>query len=112
MTADALDRRAERVVNEGPGPPDDGKDRRVDTCPTCGGERWEILVIPDVFHCDACKKATGGPNTEVAEAQPEQIDLFGSGFATASAVPESEPGEEAPPIDEGMAWMADEAPDE
>jgi hypothetical protein len=102
-------RHDERVVNEGPGPPDDGKDRRVDTCPTCGGERWEILVIPDVFHCDACKKATGGPNTEVVEAQPEQIDLFG---ATVEVPKQEHPAEEAPPIDEGMAWMADEAPDE
>jgi hypothetical protein len=110
----ATTRHAERVLNVGPGPPDDGKARRVDTCPSCGGERWEILVVPDVFHCDACKKATVGPNTEApADPQPEQIDLFGFVSAPADAVAKSEPSiEEGPPVDEADAWMADEMPDE
>src|SRR3954470_8423 len=95
-------RHAERVVNEAPGPPDDGKARRVDTCPTCGAERWELLVVPDVFYCEKCRKSTVGPNTAVVEAEPEQIDLFGATVSVPSneGAKQEHPAEEAPPVDE------------
>lgn len=81
-------RHAERVLNVGAGPPDDGRDRRVDTCPDCGGERWEILIVPDVFYCDVCEKSTAGPNSEVKVVEPEPDTLF------------ADPGpEEAPPLE-------------
>lgn len=68
---------AERVLNYGAGPPDDGRARRVDTCPACAGERWETLVpVPGVFYCDACERASFGPNLEAPADRPEQIELF------------------------------------
>lgn len=102
-------RHAERVLNYGPGPPEDGEDRRRDTCPGCGAERWELLGPPDVFYCDACKKGTVGPNTEGPKPKVEQIDLFA---ATIGVPKEEHLAEEGPPIDEGMAWVGEERPDE
>lgn len=97
-------RHAERVLNYGPGPPEDGEDRRRDICPGCAAERWEILGPPDVFYCDACKKGTVGPNTEAPQPKPEQLGLD---VAPAAAL-----FDDGPPIDEGMAWVAEEGPDE
>lgn len=103
----AATRHAERVLNEGPGPPEDGKERRWDTCPGCGGRRWEILVVPETFYCDDCKKATAGPNTEPPKPpEPEQVGLFDVASEAMTAE------EEGPPIDEGEAWIAEEMPDE
>ena len=106
MTADAPARPDSRLR------PLDARGDRVDLCPTCGGERQELPrnVVADVFYCEVCKRGTTGPNTEApAEAEPEQIDLFG---ATIEVPKQEHPAEEAPPIDEGEAWMADEMPDE
>lgn len=97
-------RTAERVLNYGPGPPEDGRERRSDVCPTCGGERWEILGPPDVFYCDECKKGTVGPNADVPTPKPEQLGLE---VAPAAAL-----FDDGPPPDEGMAWVSEEAADE
>lgn len=72
------DRLAERVLNVGPGPPEDGKERRSDLCPKCGAERWELLVVPDCFFCDKCQVASVGPNDNVSEPEPEQLALGGA----------------------------------
>lgn len=102
-----------RVLNYGTGPPEDGLKREWDVCPKCGQPRWQLYIVPDRFYCDKCEVATFGPNTDVAEAEPEQIDLFGSTIAVPSNEgAKSEPAEEGPPIDEGDAWIADEMPDE
>jgi hypothetical protein len=99
---------------------------RRDTCPECGAERFELVVVPDRFYCRRCKIATEGPNTEApAEPEPEQIDLFEpTGPAPTILDPQARAiakrasdvleaaVEEAPPIDEGMAWVGEEAPDE
>lgn len=76
MSAQVDNRRPERVLNIGPGPPEDGMARRSDLCPKCGAERWELLVAPDRFFCDGCQIASLGPNKDVDEPEPEQIDLF------------------------------------
>jgi hypothetical protein len=54
-----------RVVNVGAGPPDEGCER--DTCPRCGRERWELIVVPGCFYCDRCKVASPGPNERPPE---------------------------------------------
>jgi len=96
----------ERVLNYGAGPPEDGKPRRVDTCLDCGGERWEILVVPDTFYCDECEKATAGPNSEVKVVEPEPGTLFDDTAASPTSSGEGylidlDPGpEEAPPQEE------------
>lgn len=100
----ADDRRPTRVVNEGPGPPEDGRERRWDVCPKCGGGRWEIVVIPDRFFCDKCQVASVGPNADVPEPEPVQLGL--------GLDPEPAGVDDGPPPDEGMAWIADEMPDE
>lgn len=102
-----MPRHAERVLNYGSGPPEDGRERRRDVCPTCGGERWELLGPPDVFYCDECKKGTVGPNTEAPTPEPEQIGLFA---ATIEVPKQEHPA--APLPDEGMAWVGEEGPDE
>lgn len=63
----------ERVLNYGIGPPEDGHEREWDTCPDCGGKRWQLIIVPDRFYCDRCEKAGPGPNTEVAEREAEQL---------------------------------------
>jgi ribosomal protein S27AE len=100
-------RRPARVLNVGPGPPDDGLEREWDVCPDCGCKRWQLILVPDRFYCDRCHVASLGPNQDVAEPEPEQIDLFAS---NEGAKPEAVADE--PPIDEGMAWVAEEMPDE
>jgi hypothetical protein len=115
-----------RVLNYGTGPPKDGLEREWDTCPICGLRRWQLIIVPDRFHCDKCEKAGPGPNTEVAEPEPVQIDFFESTEPaptlldpTARAIASrahdaltSAAEEWAPPIDEADAWMAEEMPDE
>lgn len=99
-------RTPERVLNYGTGPPDDGHEREWDVCPDCGQPRWQLIIVPDRFHCDRCEKAGPGPNTEVREPEPEQLGLD-------DAMTESKPhAEEVPPLDEGMAWVAEEMPEE
>lgn len=100
-----------RVLNYGTGPPDDGLERGRDICPDCGGERWQLVIVPDRFYCDRCEKSTYGPNTAPpAEPEPEQIGLFAS--TTEAASNEGEEQEERAPLDEGDAWIASEMPDE
>jgi hypothetical protein len=103
-----VSRNSDRVLNVGPGPPEDGKDRRRDLCPKCGNKRWELLVVPDRFFCDECQVASLGPNEDVAGPEPEQIDLFG--VTTEGA--KEEAIDDGPPLDEGMAWVSEEMPDE
>lgn len=93
-----------RVLNYGTGPPKDGLEREWDTCPGCGQPRWQLIIMPDRFHCDKCEKAGPGPNTEVAESEPEQIELQVNSKPVQDL--------EVPPIDEADAWMAEEMPDE
>lgn len=81
-------------------------EHRRDTCPECGGERWELIVAPERFFCGKCEKATPGPNGEPPAPEPEQMGL---GIEEA---PPATAEEDGPPLDEGMAWIADEMPDE
>lgn len=67
----------ERVLNHGEGPPEDGAERERDICPECGAERWQLVIVPERFYCDDCKKAGPGPNGDAPAPKPEQIDLFG-----------------------------------
>lgn len=99
---------------------------RVDSCPTCGRDRFELWCIPGRFYCRRCATATEGPNTEPpSDPEPEQIDLFAPTEPAptlldpkARAIAERASDvlelatDEAPPIDEGMAWIAEEGPDE
>lgn len=101
-----------RVLNYGTGPPDDGLKREWDICPDCGNKRWQLIIVPDRFHCDRCCKAGPGPNTEVAEPQPEQMDLIVDGVQLEVGETIRIGGSESPPIDEADAWVADEMPDE
>lgn len=78
-------RTPERVLNYGTGPPEDGKERRWDTCPRCGGRRWELLVVPDRFFCDECQVATKGPNTEPPRGpEPAQMGLLAEDISSGS----------------------------
>jgi hypothetical protein len=52
--------------------PLDQRGRRTDVCPTCGGERAELVVVPDRFYCAECQKATEGPNTKGPPPPPEE----------------------------------------
>lgn len=74
MATDAS-RPSPRVLNYGSGPPDDGHEREWDVCPDCGNKRWQLIIVPDRFHCDHCRRAGPGPNREVREAEPEQTDI-------------------------------------
>lgn len=99
---------------------------RRDSCPECGAERFELVVVPGRFYCRRCKVATEGPNTEPpSDPEPEQIDLFAvTGAPVVPIDPEARAiakrasdvleaaVDEAPPIDEGMAWVGEEGPDE
>jgi len=88
-------------------------EHRRDTCPTCGGERFELHVVPERFYCIACRVATVGPNTEPpGPAEPEQIDLFPTNPPLIPVRAVGPPAAEAPPLDEGMAWVGEEGPDE
>lgn len=110
-----------RVLNYGEGPPDDGREREWDVCPDCGGKRWQLVIVPDRFHCDRCEKSSRGPNTEAPVVEPEQMGLIGS-FVDESAGSHVEVTDgrrtfgaddfERPPLDEADAWIADETPDE
>lgn len=94
-----------RVLNYGTGPPEDGLEREWDTCPECGAERWQLIIVPDCFHCDRCEKAGPGPNREVADPEPEQI---GFDLEPQNMTPEYDRA----PIEEADAWMAEGMPDE
>lgn len=103
---------------------------RVDSCPTCAAERFELVVVPGRFYCRCCKIATEGPNTEAPrDPEPEQIDLFEPsnpppppkgkdlmhdlmGSLGMEDPAYSSAAEEGPPIDEGMAWVGEEGSDE
>lgn len=53
---------------------------RTDSCPECGAQRFELVVVPTRFFCRRCQIATEGPNTAPpGDPEPEQIDLFASG---------------------------------
>lgn len=119
----------DRVLNYGVGPPDDGHEREWDTCPVCGRPRWQLVIVPDRFHCDKCEKAGPRNDEPPPEPEPEQIDLFAETAAKvipidpqARAIAErasdalesavSDYGQERAPVDEADAWIADEMPDE
>lgn len=127
MTVDlaaGLAPRAERPPpNVGYGPPPDGAERAWDTCPSCGGARWQLVIVPDRFYCDRCRVATPSveadvvgltwryPNTqaaEVAEPEPDQQGLF----SVSDIAPAASLFDDTPPLDEGMAWVGEEGPDE
>jgi hypothetical protein len=91
------------TVDRYPDRPLDERGTRHDICPYCGGDRDELLIAPDLFYCEPCKRSTLGPNSIPPEQPPEQMTMLG-------APPAAE--DDGPPIDEGMAWMADEMPDE
>lgn len=40
--------------------------QRRDTCPGCGGERVELVIVPGVFYCSRCAAAGPGPLAEPA----------------------------------------------
>lgn len=75
--------------------PLDQRGPRADVCPTCGGERQELLVAVDRFYCETCKVATEGPNTTPPEEIVEPLALF-----SVSDVGQDAPVEERPPIDD------------
>jgi ribosomal protein S27AE len=97
----AAPRSSPRVLNLGAGPPEDGLQREWDTCPDCGQPRWQLVIVPDRFHCDRCEKATRGPNREAPA--PDPLDV-GSDFGGANE------GEESAPIDESQGWETDAEP--
>lgn len=88
----------------GPRPLDERLER-VDICPEpgCGRERQE-LPLPDQFYCERCEKASSGPNTEPPPPlEEEPLGLFSV----------SDMGrDDEPAVDEGMAWVGEEGPDE
>jgi hypothetical protein len=98
MTEAVEDRYAARSLDE--------RGDRTDVCPSCGGERRELVLPPHaLFYCPECEASTIGPNTEAPERAPEQANLFDPAEAVLA--------EEEAPLDEGMAWVGtDERPDE
>lgn len=49
--------------------------QRSDRCPTCRGERLELVVVPGLFYCDRCHAASPGPTVAVPPAAGEQLGL-------------------------------------
>lgn len=83
--------------------PLDQRGPRVDVCPACGGERQELLVVPDRFYCEACKVASEGPNTALPVEPEIQLTL---------GVPSADAADDRPPLDESQAAATDRADDE
>lgn len=96
-------------VGRYPDRPLDVRGTRHDICPGCGGQREELLIAADLFYCPSCAKSTFGPNTERPAPRTEQTGLFS---VSELGQPAEAIFEDEAPIDEGMAWVADEAPDE
>lgn len=49
--------------------------QRRDTCPCCGGERVELVVVPGRFYCSTCQTATPGPVAAVDAPAGTQLTL-------------------------------------
>lgn len=47
--------------------------REQDTCPTCAGQRQQLVCAPERFYCPACHAAGPGPCT--ADAPPLAADV-------------------------------------
>jgi len=93
---------ATRTLGYGSGPPDDGLEREWDTCPTCGNRRWQLILIPDRFHCDRCCISTARNDEPLASPEPEQIGMdFGAENITAKY------NGDQPPIDESQGHETD-----
>lgn len=103
-------RTPERVLNYGTGPPDDGHDREWDTCPHCGRPRWQLIIVPDRFHCDKCEKA--GPRNDKPPPEPEPEQLGLDGVPSNEVEKQEQADGDRPPLDESDAWLAEEMPDE
>lgn len=83
----------------------DERGERTDVCPTCGGERRELVLPPHaLFYCPECEASTSGPNDTYEPPVEATPALFS---VSDLAVPVDEP-----PPDEGMAWVGEEGPDE